>query len=104
MIESLLWHSFHTYSANPTYWLRWWDASGNLLPWADEQIAQSLQQGIEKGKLAIITRLLTKKFGTIEPDVQAKINQLSAVDLDALSEALLDFVDVSALSSWLTQR
>jgi Putative restriction endonuclease len=27
-----------------TYWLRWWDAEGNRLPWAVEQIAQERQQ------------------------------------------------------------
>lgn len=26
------------------YWLRWWDASGNLLPWAVEQVEQQQQQ------------------------------------------------------------
>jgi hypothetical protein len=26
------------------YWLRWWDRSGNLLPWAVEQIEQELQR------------------------------------------------------------
>ena len=25
------------------HWLRWWDASGNLLPWAVESIAQAQQ-------------------------------------------------------------
>ncbi|NES17864.1 MAG: DUF4351 domain-containing protein [Symploca sp. SIO3E6] len=83
-----------------TSWLRWWDGSGNLLPWADERVAQSFEQG----KLAIVTRLLTRKLGTIEPDLQAKINHLSAADLDELSEVLLDFADVSDLSHWLTQR
>ncbi|NEQ69780.1 MAG: DUF4351 domain-containing protein [Symploca sp. SIO2D2] len=83
-----------------TYWLRWWDGSGNLLPWADERIEQSFQQG----KLAIVTRLLTRKLGTLEPDLQATINQLSTADLDELSEVLLDFTDVSDFSNWLTQR
>ncbi len=26
------------------YWLRWWDAAGNLLPWAVEQVQQQQQQ------------------------------------------------------------
>jgi hypothetical protein len=26
------------------YWLRWWDGSGNLLPWAVEQIEQEHQR------------------------------------------------------------
>ena len=49
-------------------------------------------------------RLLTRRIGIVEPDLQSIINSLSAADLDQLSEALLDFADASALSTWLEQR
>ncbi|MBR8828272.1 MAG: DUF4351 domain-containing protein, partial [Gomphosphaeria aponina SAG 52.96 = DSM 107014] len=65
---------------------------------------QGIEQGIEQGKLELITRLLTRKFGTIDPDKMAKINNLSPSDLDELSDTLLDFADVLALSSWLEQH
>jgi hypothetical protein len=93
------WHG--TKSQITAYWLRWWDASGQMLLWGEERVEQSLQQGIQQGKLDLITRLLTRRFGTIDAQLQAKINNLSATDLDELSEALLDFSDVSALSNWL---
>lgn len=85
-------------------WLRWWDESGNLLPWGVERVEQSLQEGIEQGKLAIINRLLARKIGAIAPDLQSTINSLSATALDELSEALLDFSDETELATWLAQH
>ncbi|WP_013323959.1 DUF4351 domain-containing protein [Gloeothece verrucosa] len=95
-----------------TYWLRWWDNMGHLLPWANERVEQSLSQGILQGKQDLIIRLLTRKFGTIAPELQTKIKSLSAQDLDDLSEcgtrsapqSLLDFSELSSLSNWLAQR
>jgi hypothetical protein len=34
------------------YWLRWWDASGNLLPWAVEQIEQERQRAEQERQRA----------------------------------------------------
>jgi Uma2 family endonuclease len=101
-----VWHG--TKSQVTGYWLRWWDASGQMLLWGEERVQQSLQQGIQQGlqqgKLDLILRLLTRRFGTTDAQYQARINNLSAADLDELSEALLDCSDVSALSNWLDGR
>lgn len=101
-----VWHG--TKSQVTGYWLRWWDASGQMLLWGEERVQQSLQQGIQQGlqqgKLDLILRLLTRRFGTTDAQLQARINNLSAADLDELSEALLDFSDISALSNWLDGR
>ncbi|NET60051.1 MAG: Uma2 family endonuclease [Symploca sp. SIO2E6] len=42
------------------YWLRWWDESGNLLPWSSEQIEQERQRAeqAEKARRESIPRLL----------------------------------------------
>ena len=85
-------------------WLRWWDEAGNMLPWADEKVQQSLQEGIEQGKVDLITRLLTRQFGQIESEIQGALNGLSASDLDELGDVFLDFANLEALSSWLAQR
>lgn len=89
-------------------WLRWWDEAGNMLPWADEKVQQSLQkgieQGIEQGKVELITRLLTRQFGRIEPELQGAINCLSTSDLDELGDVFLNLADIEALSSWLAER
>jgi len=97
-----VWHG--TKSQITSHWLRWWDTTGNLLPWANERIQQSFQQGIEQGKLELITRLLTRKFGEIDPNNLTKINNLSPSNLNELSDTLLDFPDLSALSTWLDQH
>ena len=97
-----VWHG--TKSQITAYWLRWWDASGQMLLWGEERVQQSLQQGIQQGKMDLIARLLTRRFGTIDTQLQARVNNLFATDLDELSEALLDFSDVSALSNWLDRH
>lgn len=81
-------------------WLRWWEASGNILPWGVERVQQNLQEG----RLAVINRLLNRKLGVVNPDLQAAINGLSITILDELSEALLDFANKADLEHWLTQR
>ncbi len=97
-----------TKSQITSHWLRWWDASGQMLLWGDERVQQSLQQGIQQGlqqgKLDLIMRLLTRRFGTPDAELQARINNLSSGNLDELSEDLLDFSDVSELSIWLDGR
>ncbi|MEQ9620745.1 DUF4351 domain-containing protein [Coleofasciculus chthonoplastes] len=89
------------------YWLRWWDESGTLLPWGVERVEQSLQEGVQQGimqeKLAMINRLLIRRIGGITPDVQSRINGLFATALDELSEALLDFTDMTDLVNWIEQ-
>jgi peptidoglycan hydrolase CwlO-like protein len=42
------------------YWLRWWDADGNLLPWANE-LKEQQQATIEQQQVA-----LEEKQSTIE--------------------------------------
>jgi len=66
-----------------------------------QSLQQGIQQGLQQGKFDLIRRLLTRRFGTPDAELQARINNLSAGDLDELSEALLDFSDVSELSNWL---
>jgi Uma2 family endonuclease len=97
-----VWHG--TKSQITANWLRWWDASGQMLLWGEERVQQSLHQGIQQGKLDLITRQLIRRIGTIEAELQTRINNLSAANLDELSEVLLDFYDVSALSNWLDGR
>lgn len=40
---------------------------------------------------ALITRLLTRKFGNLAPKLVNRVNQLSIEQLEPLGEALLDF-------------
>lgn len=69
---------------------------------------QGLEQGLEQGKkqeaIAMIMRPLTRRFGTLEADVQERISSLTTVQLEDLNEALFDFSDVADLVAWLESR
>ncbi len=68
-------------------------------------LQQGLQQGKEQGKkqeaLQLIMRLLTRRFGAIEPEMQQQIRTLSITQLEELAEALLDFNNQSDLVNYL---
>lgn len=69
-------------------------------------LQKGLQQGEERGKkkeaLELNLRLLTRRFGAIEPEVQQQIRSLSITQLEELAEALLDFSSPSDLVNYLT--
>jgi hypothetical protein len=46
-------------------------------------------------------RQLSRRIGTLEPELQERIRQLSLTQLEDLAEALLDFSDKSNLVVWL---
>ncbi|WP_239005373.1 DUF4351 domain-containing protein [Gloeothece citriformis] len=60
-----------------------------------------LQLGLQQGKLELVIRQLTRRFGRIPEEQQDKMNQLSTVQIEDLAEALLDFQSRSDLVSWL---
>lgn len=62
---------------------------------------QGLQQGLGQEALAYTMRLLNRRVGEINAQLQARIRLLSVVQLENLGEALLDFSDVSDLVAWL---
>ncbi|MEH2463353.1 DUF4351 domain-containing protein [Nostoc sp.] len=64
-----------------------------------------LQKGEERGKkqeaLQLIMRLLTRRFGAIELEMQEQISTLSITQLEELAEALLDFSSQRDLVNYL---
>jgi predicted transposase/invertase (TIGR01784 family) len=65
-----------------------------------QQTQQQLQQEISSKK-TLLLRLLSKKFGEIDQQIQERINNLSTEKLENLTEVFLDFEDISDLISWL---
>ena len=59
------------------------------------------QRGLQKGEVAVILRLLTRRFGAIEPEIEQQIRALSITQLEELAEALLDFSSPSDLVNYL---
>jgi predicted transposase YdaD len=67
-----------------------------------------LEEGREEGKqeeaLAYTMRLLTRRIGVVEPELEAQIRELTTQDLEDLGEALLDFSEPAELTAWLEFR
>jgi predicted transposase YdaD len=64
---------------------------------------EGLQQGKQEEALSLIMRLLTRRFGEIDSQLQERVQRLSLVQLEELSEALLDFEAVTNLTVWLDE-
>ncbi|MCV3217273.1 Rpn family recombination-promoting nuclease/putative transposase [Plectonema radiosum NIES-515] len=63
-----------------------------------------LQEGREEGRqseLRLVIRQLTRRIGTINLQLQTKIENLSLTQLEDLGEALLDFNSETDLVNWL---
>jgi hypothetical protein len=60
-----------------------------------------VQEGRQEGELALILRQITRRIGTIAPQRETQIRNLSLGQLEELGEALLDFSQASDLENWL---
>ena len=64
---------------------------------------EGLQEGLQREQ-ALILRLLTRRIGTLAPDLQVQVQALSLVQLESLGEALLDFSEAGDLVKWLSHH
>lgn len=62
------------------------------------------EEGRQQGEVALILRLLTLRFGDINPELQEQIRGLSIPQLEDLAEALLNFSSQSDLVSYLATQ
>lgn len=67
-------------------------------------LQKGLQQGKQEGELAVVLRQLTRRIGTVEPEVQERLRRLSIAQVEDLAEALLDFSDATDLAHWLRSQ
>lgn len=74
----------------------------------DEGIQLGKQEGIKIGKregeVALLLRLLKRKFASIDRELINRIETLSLEQLENLGEALLDFNSMDDLSDWLNRN
>ncbi len=61
-------------------------------------------EGRTEGKETLVLRLLRRRFGTVSPDITARLDHFSPEQLDDLGEALLDFGTVADLEQWLSRH
>jgi predicted transposase YdaD len=69
--------------------------------WKEEFLQEGEQTGILKGEQALVFRLLTRRVGSLDPDIRSQIQSLSLPQLESLGEALLDFSQPDDLVEWL---
>ncbi|NMG10612.1 DUF4351 domain-containing protein, partial [Brasilonema sp. UFV-L1] len=82
---------------------------GRISPEEREQVMQivtswmrtGIEQGKREGEVSIVMRLLKRKVGELEPEVEAQVRGLEVAQLEELSEALLDFSEMEDLRIWL---
>ncbi|MGB5593991.1 MAG: DUF4351 domain-containing protein, partial [Crocosphaera sp.] len=64
-------------------------------------IQQGRQEGIQQGEFNIVIRLLNRRIGSLSPNLEQQVRQLSLNNLEELGEALLDFQTETDLINWL---
>ncbi|WP_392534478.1 DUF4351 domain-containing protein [Nostoc sp. C117] len=64
-------------------------------------IRQGIEQGRKEEALSVVVHQLTRRIGIVSPELRSPIQDLSLIQLEELSEALLDFSTPGDLISWL---
>jgi Domain of unknown function (DUF4351) len=67
-------------------------------------IAEGLQQGLQQEQerqRSLVSRLLTRRVGSVPENLVKQVEQLTIPQLEALTEALLDFTQLDDLVQWL---
>jgi len=62
---------------------------------------QGRAEGREEGREEMLLRLLVRRCGPLDAATTARVQQLDAVRLLELADALLDFTSASDLEQWL---
>ncbi len=64
--------------------------------------------GIRKGRkvaaLSLVLRLLKKRVGQLEPELEQRVSALNVEQLEDLGEALLDFAEIGEVTTWLDSK
>jgi predicted transposase/invertase (TIGR01784 family) len=60
-----------------------------------------LERGRTEGEQALVLKLLTRKLGKIDAEIQAQVNSLMIDQVESLGEALLDFTSMADLERFL---
>jgi len=72
--------------------------------WMRRGLEQGLERGLERGlarERNLIVRLIKRKLGDIDVDIESRIMTLNIDDLERAGEALFDFSTVEDLTNWL---
>jgi predicted transposase YdaD len=70
--------------------------------WKEEGRVEGREQGIVEGQSSTILRLLNRKLGNLPESIADRIKSLEPIQLDSLTEDLLDFQSLDDLQNWLS--
>ena len=79
----------------------YWDMNSVMETARREARAEGKEEGWVEGQRSLLLRLLSRSLGAIPDQQQQQINQLSVVQLEQLSEVMLEFADLEGLRTWL---
>jgi Domain of unknown function (DUF4351) len=71
--------------------------------WIEQGIKKGIEQGEKRMALKLVQRLLFRRIGVIETDVDQRLRLLSVSKLESLVDAALDFNELPELLNWLDQ-
>jgi predicted transposase YdaD len=96
--------------------LRWDMAVLRESPWYQEIRQEGRQEALQEGEVkgrqegalgeaqALILRQLTRRIGSVAPEMRSQVQALSLAQLESLGEALLDFAEAGDLERWLREN
>jgi predicted transposase YdaD len=67
----------------------------------EEGRQEGREEGRQNGEIILLVRQLSKRFGKLKDIYIENIKGLNIEQLEKLGEALLDFVDINDLETWL---
>jgi predicted transposase/invertase (TIGR01784 family) len=65
---------------------------------------EGIERGRKQGELAMLNRQLNRRFGSLSPQLQERIENLPISELEELGEALLDFTAIEDLEAWFAGK
>ena len=61
---------------------------------------EGLQLGLQR-QIAMLLKMLTRKFGQLSPRVKNRITKLSVTQVENLAEVIFDLQTIADLNAWL---
>jgi hypothetical protein len=75
-----------------------------LRPFSEYRTVEAFLDGVRSEEaLRFVLRMLGRRIGLPDPDVQARLETLTTKQLEDLGEALLDFTQAEDLTAWLAK-
>ncbi len=72
--------------------------------WMEQGLEQGREQGKQQEAISLISRLLNRRVGSLTPQLQQRLQDLSTTELEDLGEALLDFTAIADLDAWFEAK